>query len=290
MVFIVRTEFQAPQDLWHHAAVMALVGIPDHRAERGPVGWTCGLRFLDQITQGLFADDWKDNIAHDAIRILQSRAGNFEQEVLLARDALQIVEQFAVNPVLGTCADVVDGFDEQIDQVIGQRPAVQMHEGRKPGEPGRLRMPAELVGGLGGDAPPIPIEFMRKHTVEQTGWQFDLADHLQLGQFILDARQARLAWIAAQPQKQRGRWLRRRIGHRTIGVVSGGPQQRFQPRSCLRGKPAQDAGTEMPIMSMDRGTDDPLDTVGCWRLDRKLATPRLKERNELVRNRPAAAI
>ena len=42
----------------------------------------------------------------------------------------------------------------------------------------------------------------------------------------------------------------------------------------------------MPIMSMDRGTDDPIDTVGCWRLDRKLATPRLKERNELVRNRP----
>ena len=100
MVFIVRTEFQALQDLWHHAAVMALVGIPDHCAKCGSVAWTCGLRFLDQITQGLFADDWKDNIAHDAIRILQSRAGNFEQEVLLARDALQIVEQFTIDPVL----------------------------------------------------------------------------------------------------------------------------------------------------------------------------------------------
>ena len=78
--------------------------------------------------------------------------------------------------MLGTCTDVVNGFDKQIDQVIGQRPATPMHEGRKPGEPGSLRMPAEFVGGFGGDAPPIPIELMGKHAVEQTGRQFDLAD------------------------------------------------------------------------------------------------------------------
>jgi hypothetical protein len=47
----------------------------------------------------------------------------------------------------------MDGFDEQIDQVIGQRPAAQMHERSKPSEPGRLRVPAELIGGLCGDAP-----------------------------------------------------------------------------------------------------------------------------------------
>src|SRR5208282_4578004 len=44
--------------------------------------------------------------------------------------------------------------------------------------------------------------------------------------------------------------------------------------------------TETPIMSMDRSTDDPIHTVGYGRLDRKLATPRLKERSELVWNRP----
>jgi hypothetical protein len=172
-----------------------------------PVGWTCGLRFFDQITQGLFADDWKDDIAHDAIRFIQRRAGDFEQQVLLAADTFQIVKQFALDPMLGTCADVVDGFDEQINQVIGQRPAAQMHEGREPGEPGRLRMPAELVGGLDGDTPPIPIELMGKHAVEQPRRQLDLANQIQLGQLVLDARQPRFAWIAAQPQKQRGRWL-----------------------------------------------------------------------------------
>ena len=105
MVFIVRTEFQAPQDLWHHAAVMALVGIPDHRAERGPVGRTRGLRFLDQITQGLFADDWKDDVAHDAIRFIQGRAGDFEQQVLLAADTFQIVKQFALDAMLACAAE-----------------------------------------------------------------------------------------------------------------------------------------------------------------------------------------
>jgi hypothetical protein len=55
---------------------MALVGIPDHCAKRGPVGWARRFRFLDQIAEGLLADHWKDNIAHDAIRFLQSRAGD----------------------------------------------------------------------------------------------------------------------------------------------------------------------------------------------------------------------
>jgi hypothetical protein len=125
--------------LRHHAAVKALVGIPDHCAKCGSLGWTCGLRFLDQITQGgLFADDWKDDIAHDAIRFLQGRAGDFEQQVLLAADTfLSDHQAVRAQPMLGTCVDVVDGFDEQINQVIGQRSAAQMHEGREPGKPGR---------------------------------------------------------------------------------------------------------------------------------------------------------
>jgi hypothetical protein len=286
MMFIVRAEFQSLKYLRHHPAVMALVGIPDHRAQRGSVGWTRGLCFLDQIAQGLFADDRKHNIAHNTIRFPQSCAGDFEQQVLFARDALQIVEQFAVNPVLSTCADVVNGFDEQIDQVIGQRPTAQMHEDRKPGEPGRLRMATEFVRGLGGNTPPIPLELMGKRAVEQTGRQLDLADQLQLGQFVLDAHQPRSAWIAAQPQKQCGGWLRRRIGHRTVGLIPGGTQQRFQALSCPCDKAAQDAVTETTIMSVDRGTGDPIDTIRCGRLDRKLAAPRLKERGELIRNHP----
>jgi type 1 fimbriae regulatory protein FimB len=39
-------------------------------------------------------------------------------------------------------------------------------------------------------------------------------------------------------------------------------------------------------MGMDRGADDSIDTIRCGRLDRKLATSRLKERGELIRNHP----
>ena len=37
---------------------------------------------------------------------------------------------------------------------------------------------------------------------------------------------------------------------------------------------------------MDRGADDPIDTIGRGRLDRKLATPRFEEHGKLIRCRP----
>jgi hypothetical protein len=38
----------------------------------------------------------------------------------------------------------------------------------------------------------------------------------------------------------------------------------------------------MPIVGVGRGANDPIDTVRCWRFDRKLATLRLQERGELI--------
>lgn len=188
--------------------------------------------------------------------------------------------------MLGTCSDVVDGFDEQVYQIIGQCPAAQMHEGCKPSEPGWLRMPAELIGSFGRDTPPITLEFMGEHAIEQTTRQLDRPNQLQLGQLVLDTRQAWLARITPQSQKQRRRWLRWRTGHRAGGRIFGRTQKRFQPLSCSLGEPAQDAGAEAFIMSMDRGADDAIDTGGGGQLDRKLVTPRPKKRSELIRIHP----
>ena len=142
VVRIVRAEFQALEDFGHHAAVMPLVGIADHRSQRGPVARARGLRLPDEIAQGLFADDRKDDIAHDSVGLLDGRAGKVEQEILLAGDAFQIVEQFALHPALGAGADVVNGLDQKIGQIVRQRPAVQMPESSEPCEPRRLRMAA----------------------------------------------------------------------------------------------------------------------------------------------------
>ena len=122
--------------------------------------------------------------------------GELEQEVLLAGHALQVVEQFAVHPAFGTCADMVDSLDQEVDQVIGQLALAEMHKGREPGEPRRFRVSAKLIGGLDRDAPSIPFQFVGKHMVEQIGGQFDPADQLQLGQLGLDTGEARPAWIA----------------------------------------------------------------------------------------------
>jgi hypothetical protein len=47
MMFIVRAEFQVLKNLRHHAAIVTFVGISDHHAEGGFVGWSRGLRFAD---------------------------------------------------------------------------------------------------------------------------------------------------------------------------------------------------------------------------------------------------
>ena len=204
MAPVVRAEIQGLEDLRHHPPVMALVGIPDHGAQGGPIGRSRGLPFLDQVAQGLFADDRKHDLAHDPIGLVEGGPGELEQEVLLAGHALQVVEQFAVHPAFGTRADMVNGLDQEVDQVFGQLAAAEMHEGREPGEPRRFRVSAQLIGGLDRDAPSIPFQFVGKHLVEQIGGQSDPADQLQLGQLGLDAGEARPTRIAPQPQKERG--------------------------------------------------------------------------------------
>ena len=99
MVRVVRAEFQPLKDVGHHAAVMPLVGIPDHRSQCGPVAWARALGLLDQITQGLFADHRKDDIAHDPVRLLEGGAGKLEQGVF-APETRQIVE-VAIDLALG---------------------------------------------------------------------------------------------------------------------------------------------------------------------------------------------
>jgi hypothetical protein len=127
---------------------------------------------------------------------------------------------------------------------------------------------------------------MGKDSVEQVGRQPDSADQLQLGQRVLNAGQARLARIAAQPQQQCRHHARRLIRRRILGFVPGRTQQRLQPFSCCRDKAAEDASTKLIIMGVDRGADDAVNTIGRGRLDRKLAASGLQKRGKLIRNGP----
>ena len=49
-----------------------------------PVGRSRGLALLDQVAQGLFADDREDDLAHDPVGVVEGGPGELEQEGLLA--------------------------------------------------------------------------------------------------------------------------------------------------------------------------------------------------------------
>jgi hypothetical protein len=146
--------------------------------------------------QGLFADDREDDLAHDPVGVIEGGPGEAEEEVLLAADALQVVEQLTVHAALSPCSDLVNGLGQKVDQVVGQLSATEVHEGREPGEARRFGVSPKLMGSLDRDAPSIPLQFLGEHLVEQVGRQPDPADQLQPGQLGLDAGEARPPRIA----------------------------------------------------------------------------------------------
>ena len=216
---------------------MALGGVPDHGAQGRPVGRSCGLGFLDQVAQGLFADDREHDLAHDPVGLIEGGTGDLEEEILLAADALQIVQQFAVHPAFGSHANLVDGLGQEVDQVVGQLAAPEVHEGREPGEVRRFGVSAQLVGGLGRDTSSVPFQFLGKHLVERVGRQPDPADQLQPGQLGLDAGDAWPTRIAMQLEKECGSYPRLSVAVGTALRVAIGVQQRFQAGAGL---PASD--------------------------------------------------
>ena len=101
MASVVRAEIQGPEGPRRHPPVMALVGVPDHGAQGRPIDRSRGLGLLDQVARGLFADDREHDLAHDPLGLIESGPGELEEEVLLAADALQVVERRAVHAAFG---------------------------------------------------------------------------------------------------------------------------------------------------------------------------------------------
>jgi len=278
MVLIVRTELQLVEDLGHHAPVMTFVGIADHGAQSRPVGRPGGLALLDQVPQNLFTDDRKDDLAHGPVRFVDRRAGDLEQKVRLARNAPQVVQHLPFDPAFGAGADAVNGLDQKIDQIIGQRAAAQVDEGGQPGEPRRFRMAAEFVRRFDRDASPVALEVVGTHAIEQAGGQRNGADHLQLGQLVLDAGKTWPARTAAQPQqhgRRRGERLVRAGSVSSVGAIVG-VQQCLQSGSGLRYQAIPDTGTEAVVMRTDRGSDDPVDPLPRRRFNQKITAPYLE--------------
>ena len=198
MAFVVGPELQCSQEFGHHAPVVPLVGVADHGTQRGAVGRPSGFPLLDQIAQGLLANHRKDDLAYHAVRLGQCGIGQFEQQIVLASDALDVIEQFTFDLALGPGTDAVDRLDQQVDQIVGQAASTQINKRGQPGAPRRIGMPAQFMRCLDRNAPPAALQFAGRSVIEQIGWKLDAADQLQFHQFLLHAGKAGPPWIATQ--------------------------------------------------------------------------------------------
>lgn len=154
----------------------------------------------NQIAQRLLADHRKHHVAHHAVRMGERSVGQLEQQVLFAGDALEVVQQLALDLALGPRADLVDGLDQQVHQIVGEAAGAQVDEGGQPGEACRIGMPAQFVRRFDRHAAPAALQIAWCGVVEQIGRQLDPPDETQLGQLVLHTGEAGPAGAAAQLQ------------------------------------------------------------------------------------------
>ncbi len=117
---------------------------------------------------------------------------------VLSGDALEVVEQLALDLALGPGLDSVHRGDEEIDQVVEDLGAAHGAERGQHGYAQGVRVAAELVGLFHGDAMAIRAEDLRRDAGEEVVRQGYGAKELELGQLLLDALEARAPGICLE--------------------------------------------------------------------------------------------
>ena len=192
----------------------------------------------------------------------------------LPRDALEIVEQFALDLPLGVSADAMDGLDQKIDQAVGERPAAQMRESRKRRQPKRFGMPTQLVRGLDRDPLTIAFDLVRPRVSKEIGGQPELANQIELDQLGLQAVDARAARIGAQMHQHRRNGAVRLIVRRNLLLCADGrSKQGVESGSRVGRQSAVNVGAETLVIGMERGANDTLNAISARRLDLESPAP-----------------
>ena len=203
VILVIGVECQSAEHDGQHAAVMRAVGAADHRLEMMAVLWSSGFAFGDQLAEGLLINDGKDSRADRIVRLRQARRSELEQQRRLARDALEVSDQLALDPFLRRGADAMDSSDQQINHRVDDLTSTHLAEGGKQRQPNRGRMAPELMQFLGRNAPPIGQHNFVREISEQVCWQCKRADAGELLGFLCDALQTGVAGASAEGE-QRG--------------------------------------------------------------------------------------
>ena len=95
---------------------------------------------------------------------------------LLARYAFQILEQLALDLPLRACPDMVNGFDQQIDQAIRYRAALHISECCEPSQPLGFGVSPHFKRCLDCNPLPIALQLLGRRVIEAIRRQFESTD------------------------------------------------------------------------------------------------------------------
>jgi hypothetical protein len=71
----------------------------------------------NEVAQRLLTDYGKKHFSYNPFRVRKGGIGKLKEKSLLARYAFEILEQLTLDFALHACADLVNGFDQQLDQL-----------------------------------------------------------------------------------------------------------------------------------------------------------------------------
>jgi len=145
-----------------------LVRIANGRAQRRSIARSGRSPLFDQRSQCRFADDREHDVPDDAVGVSECRVGDLEEETLLTTDAFEILKQLVFDAAFGSRVDAVDRFDQQVDQVVGDRTATDDGERCKPGQPRTFGVPAQFVRFLDGNPLTVRFELGQREAVEES--------------------------------------------------------------------------------------------------------------------------
>jgi hypothetical protein len=97
----------------------------------------------------------------------QGGIGKLKEQSLLARYTFEILEQLTLDFALRACADVVNGFNQQLDQAVGYRATPHISECREPSQPQGFRMSPQTMAV--GEQKDRFVASMRGESMEQAG-------------------------------------------------------------------------------------------------------------------------
>jgi hypothetical protein len=112
---VVALEGQHVQQGWHDAAVVMAVGRARHPLHLGLVLFG-GLGLMNQVVQGLLADNWVDHVLDHAIRLRPGRFGEGVQQLGLADHLLRVCHQRGVHLFFGSYAHAMCNMHQQLER------------------------------------------------------------------------------------------------------------------------------------------------------------------------------